>query len=624
LHPGRPSARARRGLTLCAIAALLALALPQAARAQADPEPVTLQLKWRHQFQFAGYYAAVTQGYYAEEGLEVSIVEGTAERAPLASVLQGRAQYGVTGADVLEAHLGGQGVVVLAPIFQHSPYVLLTRLDSGIVTPADLVGRRVMLAAGQGETEFQAMLLRQGIAPSSIERVEHTWNNRDLIDGRVAAMSAYVSVEPIQIRREGVEVSLLRPIDYGVDFYGDTLFTTRAELAAHPERVRAMRRASLRGWEYALAHVEPMIRLILALPGARQRGLTVDHLRFEAERMRELILPDLFAIGHSNPRRWQRMAEVYASLGLAPREASLEGFLFDPDPQPDPTWRRVALGAAAALLLFVGLASLWTWQLRSLVRQRTEELQRSERQLEQRVRERTAELEAANRELEAFSYSVSHDLRAPLRHMAGFSRILIEDYGDRLDESARAHLDRIAAAAGEMAQITDGLLTLSRLSGSEMRWETVDLSALAEAIAADLQRSAPERRAIFDIAPGLTARGDARLLRQLLQNLLDNAWKYSAPHASTHIELGARSEGGEVVFHLRDDGIGFDAADAERVFTPFRRLPGAAAFEGTGIGLATVQRIVRRHGGRIWAEAAPDEGATFYFTLAPAGTALGS
>ena len=613
----RVSTLSRAGVTL-----LLAFLLPVGAgagEAPTAPRAVTLQLKWRHQFQFAGYYAAQAQGYYADEGLDVTIVEGAADRPPLQTVLDGRAQYGVAGADVLEARLAGKGVVVLAVIFQHSPYVLIVRLDSGISRPEDLVGRKVMLASGQGEAEFMAMLLRQQIPPDAITRVEHTWNNQDLVDGRVSALSGYISVEPYQIRRLGTEVGTIRPVDYGIDFYGDSLFTTDAEVESHPERAAAMRRASIRGWEYALSHVDEMVRTIMAMPGAAERGVTPESLRFEATRMRELILPDLIELGHINPRRWQRMAETYASVGLAAQGTSLDGFVFDPAPDRDRTVLRLALAATLVLSLVIALAYLWNRQLRRLVRARTDELLQSERELERRVRERTADLQTTNRELEAFGYSVSHDLRAPLRHVAGFSRILLEEHAANLDAEARSYLERIVKATTHMAELTEGLLSLARVAGSEMRWEQVDLSALAGSVATELQRAAPDRRVTFAITPGLTAWGDTRLLRQLWENLLDNAWKYTSRHPQAHIEAGvapaANGDSGERVYFVRDDGAGFDMAAADRLFAVFRRLHDPREFEGTGVGLATVQRIVHRHGGRIWAEAAPEKGATFYFTL---------
>ncbi|MBI3977153.1 MAG: response regulator [Chloroflexi bacterium] len=240
--------------------------------------------------------------------------------------------------------------------------------------------------------------------------------------------------------------------------------------------------------------------------------------------------------------------------------------------------------------------------------------------LEQRVAERTAQLEATNKELEAFSYSVSHDLRAPLRAIDGFSQALLEDYADRLDAEGRDYLRRVRAGSQRMAQLIDDLLKLSRVSRWELRRETVDLSALARAIAAELRQAQPERRVDFAIAEGLTVVGDAHLLRIMLENLLGNAWKFTAEHGTARIELGTEQRDGERVYFVRDDGAGFEMAYAGKLFGAFQRLHAMTEFEGTGIGLATVQRIVHRHGGRIWAEAAVEQGATFFFTLQPGQT----
>jgi len=233
-------------------------------------------------------------------------------------------------------------------------------------------------------------------------------------------------------------------------------------------------------------------------------------------------------------------------------------------------------------------------------------------ELERRVYERTAELEAANRELEAFSYSVSHDLRAPLRSMDGFCQVLLEDYGEALDDEARGYLRRVRAASQRMAQLIDDLLKLSRITRTEMRREPVDLSRLARTIADDLRSGQPDRKAQFHIAQGLLANGDPRLLRVVLDNLLSNAWKFTSKHATACIEFGA-CDGR--TFFVRDDGAGFDMAYTDKLFGPFQRLHGMTEFEGTGIGLATVQRIINRHGGRAWAEGEVEHGACFYFSL---------
>jgi len=239
--------------------------------------------------------------------------------------------------------------------------------------------------------------------------------------------------------------------------------------------------------------------------------------------------------------------------------------------------------------------------------------------LERRVQERTAALERANRELEAFSYSVSHDLRAPVRAIEGLSRIVVEDYGDRLDQQARHYLERVRRNTARMSQLIDDLLGLSRVILAELHSQPVDLSALAREIIAELRKTQPQRVVECVIAAGLTVMGDARLLRVALSNLLDNAWKYTAKTAAAYIEVGVHaSAAGAPVYFVRDNGAGFDPAYADRLFAPFQRLHSEHEFEGSGIGLATVQRIIHRHGGRIWAEGAIGRGASFYFAFPPA------
>jgi light-regulated signal transduction histidine kinase (bacteriophytochrome) len=235
--------------------------------------------------------------------------------------------------------------------------------------------------------------------------------------------------------------------------------------------------------------------------------------------------------------------------------------------------------------------------------------------LEERVRHRTAELDASNKELEAFSYSVSHDLRAPLRAIDGFSLALVEDYGDQVDEAARGYLDRVRRAAQRMGELIDDMLLLSRVSRSEMHYARVDLSSLAEHLIQELRSGEPGRNVQVDIAPGLVANGDERLLRILLQNLLGNAWKFTGKASQAKIEFDTRMAGSEQVFFVRDNGAGFDMRYVANLFGAFRRLHSDDEFPGTGIGLATVQRIINRHGGRVWAEGEVGRGATFSFVL---------
>jgi PAS domain S-box-containing protein len=245
-----------------------------------------------------------------------------------------------------------------------------------------------------------------------------------------------------------------------------------------------------------------------------------------------------------------------------------------------------------------------------------DEIHKLNQDLERRVKERTEQLQEANKQLEAFSYSVAHDLRSPLRAIEGFSQVVEEDYGQKLDDAGRVHLRRVRAAAQHMAQLIDDMLKLSRLSRVEMRRETVNLSAIATSIAEDLIQSEPDREVDFDIAEGLFAEGDEGLLWAALDNLLRNAWKFTSKLERSHIAVGTKgSENGRQVYFVLDNGAGFNMAYADKLFKPFQRLHSTAEFSGTGIGLALVQRIIHRHGGRVWAEAQPGNGATFYFTL---------
>ncbi|HWI60563.1 MAG TPA: GAF domain-containing protein [Symbiobacteriaceae bacterium] len=235
--------------------------------------------------------------------------------------------------------------------------------------------------------------------------------------------------------------------------------------------------------------------------------------------------------------------------------------------------------------------------------------------LEMRVTERTAELLAANQELEAFSYTVSHDLRAPLRNIDGFSQALVEDYGDRLDKEGINYLNRIRAGTRRMSQLIDALLQLARLNRMPLHRSRIDLTALMRSVAGDLRRLQPGRAISVEIASGMAVSADAKLLRIAVENLLRNAFKFTGQVPVAHIVCGVQEGGGRPVFFIRDNGAGFDMAYVDKLFSPFQRLHAESQFEGTGIGLATVQRIIHRHGGKVWAEGAVGQGATFYFTL---------
>ena len=257
----------------------------------------------------------------------------------------------------------------------------------------------------------------------------------------------------------------------------------------------------------------------------------------------------------------------------------------------------------------------------SALREAEAEVRTLNTELETRVAQRTADLERSNKNLQAFTYSVAHDLRTPLRGLSGFSEVLLEDYGGRLDETGRGYARRIQAAGEQMGAIIDDLLRLSRVTHADMNLGPVDLSTEVAAIAGDLQASEPGRRVRFAIEDGVRVTADRALIRVVLQNLVENAWKFTRQRDGATIEFGTTpAQGAGVCCYVRDNGAGFDPAYVHKLFQPFERLHEAEEFPGTGIGLASVERIIERHGGRTWAEGAVGRGATFYFTLDPKDT----
>ncbi|BDU68069.1 diguanylate cyclase [Geothrix oryzae] len=330
------------------------------------PESITLQLKWRHQFQFAGYYAAQEKGFYREAGLEVTMLEADPSTDPAREVVAGRAQYGVSNSALLLARQQGLPVVALAVIYQHSPLALLARSGAGIHSVHDLAGRRIMI--DRHSDELLAFLRKEGVPVSSLSLQEHRFDPSALLNGEVDAISAYSTDEPYFLDQAGFSYLTFTPRAIGLDFYGDNLFTTEEEIRAHPARVKAFREASLRGWAYAMQHPEEVVDLILARYGGRHGR---DHLLYEASQMAPLLQRDLVELGYMHPDRWQRMADAYAQLDLLPTGFPLEGFLYDPGAGDRQARRnlRLMLTLALPIGLVLGAAVLvFLWMNRRLAR----------------------------------------------------------------------------------------------------------------------------------------------------------------------------------------------------------------------------------------------------------------
>lgn len=358
-------------------------------------EKVTLHLKWFHQFQFAGYYAAFEKGYYKEAGLDVEIIESTIGIKGIhEKVIQSTGQYGIGSNELIKERYAGKPIVVLAVIFQHSPSVLFFKKSSNIQSIHDLVGKRVMLTPHMDE--IVAYLKKERIDLSDLQILEHRFNPNDLIQGKADAYSGYSTTQAYDFKKAGFPYVAYSPRVAGIDFYGDNFFTSEEEVRKHPERVKAFREASIRGWQYAMSHQEEIVDLIYEKYSKRNPK---ERLLFEAEQMTTLIQPILVEMGYMNPGRWKHINEVYAELGMLPRNINLKGFVYDPNPPASYDWIYYSFG-----IIVISLAAVWLVQWKRLNKQYSENLKKQ-------VEIRTEELKHSNEYLQVLNQSLLNTLK---------------------------------------------------------------------------------------------------------------------------------------------------------------------------------------------------------------------
>jgi len=357
--------------------------LPALATAQQSSEPVTLQLKWKHQFQFAGYYMALEKGYYKEAGLDVTIQPHTGKKSPTATMLAGEAEYAVTSSDIVIHRAEGDPVVALGAIFQHSAYGFLVRADSDIKRIEDFVGLRVMLGTGSQDAALQAALKKAGVRQSDFTQLPSSFDVNSLIKGETDVFNAYITDQRFRMQQQGVAGHYILPINYGVDFYGDVLVTTELEIQQHPERAQNFLNASLKGWKYALTHQDEAIDLILKKYNSQ--NMSYEHLAYEAYATRELIQPLLVTLGHMNPARWQQIRNTLEDVGFIKYGSSIDGLIYKHTPAEYPwaNWiarHGIALGIGI-LVVYIIVLLLLLLRAHRKYHSRTEELAESERRL---------------------------------------------------------------------------------------------------------------------------------------------------------------------------------------------------------------------------------------------------
>jgi PAS domain S-box-containing protein len=521
-------------------------------------------------------------------------------------VARGHGQYGADGSpqrmlgmalDITERKRAEEQ---FAKVFHASPVAIsISRLHDGHYLDANEAfteqfgwSREEMI----GRTSVEV-----GIWPSETARSKWTAELRK--SGKVRSYEATLSTKSGELHSVliSAEQYSLDGEQYVLGLVHDITELRRAESALRKNEARlneAQRIGHVGSWD-------------LDLPSLRMTWSTELYKIFECE-------PDTFGgtfadmLPMMHPDDLERIRTVFRDSGKAAGSYEIDHRILTPDGRIKHIhvhWE-VFLDTEGKPIRALGTAQDTTAQVLA-----NEEIQHLNASLEDRVRERTAELQSANKELESFAYSISHDLRAPLRGIDGFSHLLAEEYGEQLDAQGKSYLERVRAAAQRMGTLIDDILELSRITRHSMRRSQADLSQLAHDILGELKQGAPAHTVEVSIKDGCSAFGDPQLLRVMMQNLLENAWKYSGKEAAPKIEFGRETVDGERIFFVRDNGVGFDMKYADRLFTPFQRLHKPEEFAGTGVGLATVARIVRRHGGRVWIESALGHGTTIRFTL---------
>lgn len=396
------------------------------AQVAAQSTQLKLQLKWWHQFQFAGYYAADIKGFYKDNGLDVALIAGDGSHPPVTEVIKGNADFGITGSDIMVNYAKGMPVKVLGAIYQHSPYVIISTKEKNILTPADLIGKRLMGDQEQGWVQIKSLAIKNKIPLDSIKLLKHTWNNNDLVSGYADAMTGYNSVEVYQLQQKGIAINTIVPKEYGIDFYGDVIFSLNKTVENNPELTEKFLKASFKGWDYAMKHPEEIADYILTLPGVKERRVTKEQLLFEAQEMEKLILPSLVEIGHMSEPRWRDILDFYKSLDMIPKTQELEGFIYDFKENSLKNSLRLGLFIIGAVLIIILLLSIYSFNLKKAVKSRTLALENEvvqRRQNEAALEKVSKELQASNNELQQFAYLTSHNLRAPATNISSLLQL---------------------------------------------------------------------------------------------------------------------------------------------------------------------------------------------------------
>jgi len=560
----------------------------------AATETVRLQLKWQHQFQFAGYYAAKELGYYSAAGLDVQIIEAAPDIDPAKAVLQGKAEYGVGNSSLLLLRNAGEPILVLAVIFQHSPYVILARQYNTSQNIHDLANKRLMVEPLSDE--LVAYLKHEGLPLDGFELVEYKHNIENFISGKVDAISAYITDEPWILEKKGIPFHSYSPRSAGIDFYGDNLFTTDSELEQHPERARKFLEASLLGWQYAMDHQEEIVDLIIEKYSKRKDR---ESLLFEAKKMQQLMHPEIINIGYMLPGRWQHIAETYADLGMLPENILLDDFLYNTDQQHDYFWFYIA---AATALLIIMIITAVTVRFSKLNKKLARLLL---------LKSQFANIgESVN--------NISHQWKQPLNEL-GIQLMLIETI---LNNSHRSDKEKseIKKITGKSHDILEFMANTVDVFGHLLKTSNKNANIQPEIIIKDLLQLVRDSFKIHKITitseldETIQFNGNSTQLAHAILCILNNARDIFCERNTTspHIHIHLYEDSNNIHIDITDNAGGIKAEPIDKIF---KLGFSNKKMTDSGVGLyITKQLIEKKFCGKIHAENI-DSGAVFKISI---------
>lgn len=583
---------------------------PVLAQQEEALQEITLQLKWKHQFQFAGYYAAVEKGFYKEAGLEVELKEAQSGIEPAAEVFKGNADFGITTADLLILRSEGKKGVLLASIFQHSAQILVASKDSGIDHVQQLIGKRIALEPHAAD--LITYMSDEGVGLDEVELYDHSFDVSSLLDGKVDALTAYITDEPFSLTQEGFEHIIIDPRMGGVDFYGDVLFTTEQMVEQNPELVEEFTEASLKGWQYAMNNPEEITDLILEKYSKRH---SKEHLMFEAERMKRLIMMDVVEIGYSNPGRWQRILEIYKEQDMLASPITLEGFFYSDyvdNPTPFPWKLFIIFGIS---LILVASATLFYYN--TAKRLQSEMGKRYDAQ--ERLIESEKMLRESNAAKDKFFSILAHDLRNPFSAIMGLTDLMIMDAKEQENSENLENLKIVKEASVQVSELLNNLLIWSRTQVGNIEYtpEVFDLpEQIKKNIAVVSSQAAHKSIKIeTDLSKEAPVFCDKNMISTIMLNLLTNAIKFTPEQGN--VLVGIKPSKDEIEIFVKDNGVGIKEEDIGKLFmieTKYSRA-GTNSEKGSGLGLLLCKEFIDMHKGRIWVESEYGKGSTFRITL---------